>query len=87
MLFGFIPADNKVRQMAMRAITNKWFDRVILALIVVNSVIMAMADYGSINEDYEPVAKGSWRNAIAEQTEMFFLVGFGVSQLFNQSVR
>lgn len=64
----------------MRAITNKWFDRTILVIIVVNSIIMAMADYECINDDYEPIAKCSWRNAISEETEIYFAIAFGVSR-------
>ena len=77
--------DHPVRQFAVKAITNKWFDRIILVLIVVNSVIMAMADYDHITDEYEPTAKGSWRNAIAEETEIYFVVGFGVSSILFES--
>ena len=64
-----IPLSNPVRKAVMHVITNVWFDRVILALILANSCIMALTDYENINDEYEPIPEGSWRNEIAFNTE------------------
>jgi hypothetical protein len=79
---GCLPMQSPVRQVAMRVITNRWFDRAILLCIVVNSFIMALADYSVINDRYEPVGESSWRNALADNTEMFFVVAFSLEMLF-----
>jgi len=67
---------NRVRKFFVELVMNCWFDRTILLLILVNSVIMALTDYSNINNNYEPVPEGSWRNALGANTEVFFAVAF-----------
>ena len=51
------------------------FDRVILLVIVVNSLVLAIADYSlsSVNPStLEPDPSQSWRNAIVSASEVYF---------------
>jgi hypothetical protein len=79
---GFLSMENPIRQMAMRSITNRWFDRAILLCIMVNSLIMALEDYSVIDDEYEPIGENSWRNSLADNTEMFFVVAFTLEMVF-----
>jgi len=73
---GCLSLHNPLRVVAMKLITNVWFDRSVLIMIVCNSIIMALTDYSVVNDDYEPVSKGSWRNSLGANTEIFFVAAF-----------
>lgn len=55
-----------VRQACVWIITHRYFDSAILALIILNSVALAMADYsvGMIDNNMEPDPEKSWRNKV-----------------------
>jgi hypothetical protein len=73
---GCIGLNNPIRIAAMNLITNVWFDRSVLTLIICNSIIMAMTDYTHMDDNYEPKAEGSWRNSLGTNTEIFFVAAF-----------
>eukprot|EP00903_Cladosiphon_okamuranus_P009702 g9229.t2 len=78
-LFG---EGNRVRLACVRTITHPWFERLILLLILFNSIVLALVDWSVIDEDPnsedvgEPLAEGSWRNTLLYETEIFFTVLF-----------
>ena len=43
---GCLDLENPLRKAVIKVITNHWFDRTILTLILINSVIMALTDFG-----------------------------------------
>jgi hypothetical protein len=49
-----------------------WFDRIVLTLILINSLFLAINDYSFRLEDGE----STWRNQLVEESEIFFLVAF-----------
>ena len=62
----------------MRLIEWPWFDRIVLVLILANSVVLALTDYSVVNPtDGEP-STASWRNAVVDHTELFFTLSFTV---------
>ena len=80
-LFG---GENVVRVACVRTVTHPWFDRLILLLILLNSIVLALVDWSVIDEDPnsedvgEPLAEGSWRNTLLYETEAIFTVLFTV---------
>lgn len=56
--------------------------RSVLTLIIFNSVIMALTDYSVMNDNYEPIAKGSWRNRLGNETELIFVAAFTFEMVF-----
>lgn len=74
--------ENRVRQACVKAVAHPWFDRLILLLILLNSIVLALVDWSVINEDPtsenvgEPIAEGSWRNTLLYETEIIFTVLF-----------
>lgn len=75
---------SRVRRACVRTVTNPWFDRLVLLLILLNSVVLALVDWSLVDEDPsstnvgEPVAKGSWRNTLLYETEPFFTALFAL---------
>ena len=53
---------------------NVWFDRIILILILLNSLFLAMNDYDFRNPD----GKTSWRNDLVNESELVFLLLFTI---------
>lgn len=80
-LFG---SNNRVRAACVRAVTHPWFDRFILLLILLNSIVLALTDWSVIDTDPdsehvgEPIEDGSWRNTLLYKTESTFTALFAV---------
>lgn len=76
--------DNRFRIACVRLVSNPWFDRFILCLILINSIILAMTDWTVINEDPDseylgqPSTEGSWRNAMVYRSEVIFIAIFTI---------
>ena len=58
------------------------FDSFILAVIVLNSITMALVDYSNVDENYEPVTKGSMVNLLINRCEIVFVCIFVTECLF-----
>jgi hypothetical protein len=43
---------------------------------------MALTDYSVINDKYQPIPKGSWRNSLGKNTELFFVAAFTLEMMF-----
>lgn len=73
---------NPIRVACVKTIAHPWFDRFILFLIVLNSFVLALTDWSVIDDDPnsedvgEPVAEGSWRNALLFESEAIFTAFF-----------
>ena len=65
----FFTIENKVRVHCIWTLENVWFDRIILMLIVWNSVLYAIQDYRSI--------PGNWQAELMDKMEVWFLLAFG----------
>ncbi len=55
-----ISATNPLRSLAVKVINNRWFNRSVLLLIILNSVVLMMTDYRSVDDQYKPVPRGAW---------------------------
>lgn len=75
---------SRVRQACVHTVAHPWFDRLVLLLILLNSIVLALVDWRVIDEDPssddvgEPLADGSWRNTLLYETEIFFTVLFAL---------
>ena len=54
---------NTFRRAIVALIEWPWFDRFILVLILANSIVLALTDYQTLDENGEP-SNASWRNAV-----------------------
>lgn len=73
---GVIPIDSSARTFCIKLVTGPHFDSFILFMIVLNAIAMASVDYRFIDENYEPVSEGSWRNQAIEIAEFIFTIIF-----------
>ena len=80
---GLFKTGNPVRIAASRAMASIWFDRVVLLLILVNSVVLAMVDFGCVDGEGAPVIRRSgalgcysWRNHLFVVSDPFFIGAF-----------
>lgn len=73
---------NPIRVACVKTIAHPWFDRFILFLILLNSLVLALTDWSVIDKDpnsenvWRPVAEGSWRNALLSRSEPVFTTFF-----------
>ncbi|CAN0576107.1 unnamed protein product, partial [Ectocarpus sp. 12 AP-2014] len=73
---------SRVRVAFVKLVAHPWFDRFILLVIALNSIVLALADWTRIDEDPssehvgEPIAEGSWRNTLLYETESIFTAIF-----------
>lgn len=67
---------NPVRALSARVIQHVYFDRFIILVIVLNSVILALADYTQVSSDGELVSDGSWQNTLLLRSEVYFTAIF-----------
>ena len=65
-----------LRAVCQRVIQNAHFERFIITAIVLNSVMLALADYQSVDSRGDLVMRGSWRNAMLLQSEAVFTAIF-----------
>lgn len=69
---------NPFRVICVRIVAHPWFDRFILLLIALNSLVLALTDWSVIDKDPtsdevgEPIAEGSWRNTLLYESEIVF---------------
>ena len=76
-----ISIDSSIRQWVLQLVKTSRFDTFLLVMIVLNSVTMALVDYRHVDENYEPLTAGSWRNQTIEIAEVIFLVIFVMESL------
>lgn len=73
---------SRVRRACVRTVAHPGFERLVLLLILLNSIVLALVDWSVIDEDPgskdvgEPTAEGSWRNTLLYETEIFFTMLF-----------
>ncbi|CAM9978132.1 unnamed protein product, partial [Discosporangium mesarthrocarpum] len=72
---------NPVREICIRVMRSPSFDRIIIFFIVVNSVFLAIIDYGSVDDEYNPTSNGSVRNTAVEYAMSIFTWGFFLEAL------
>jgi hypothetical protein len=58
--------------------TNKYFDRFIMLIIALNSLLLGMSDYSHVNSHGELVEQGSWRNRLIRRSELVFTLIFSL---------
>lgn len=78
---GLLGVDNKLRRVLVRLVNWSWFDRAVLAIIIVNSIILGLSDFGNLGRGGELSATGSWRNAVVYRTELPFAALFTLEML------
>uniref|UniRef100_A0A7S2PB29 EF-hand domain-containing protein n=1 Tax=Leptocylindrus danicus TaxID=163516 RepID=A0A7S2PB29_9STRA len=61
---------------------NSQFETFVLAMIVLNSIVMASTDYRHVDQDYQPTAEGSERNEFVEKSEILFNIVFIIECFF-----
>ena len=70
--------QNIFRQKITKIVLNPWFDRFIITVIALNSIILALADYGAVDSEGQLVEKGSVRNTLLAQSDVVFTAIFTV---------
>ncbi|CAM9274822.1 unnamed protein product, partial [Heterosigma akashiwo] len=68
--------ESTIRWWVVRIIVNRWFDRFILSVILLNSIFLALTDYSVIDKKGNPVSEGSWSNTLNEKTDLAFTIIF-----------
>ncbi|CAM9347545.1 unnamed protein product, partial [Phaeothamnion confervicola] len=68
----FLKRGNPMRELCLKVARSKLFDRFILVVILVNSVFLALVDYGHVDDDYQPVTEDSPRNTAIAKTDPYF---------------
>lgn len=82
--FNKLGYDNIIRQLAIWISEWPWFDRIIIFLIVVNSLGLGMLDYEYTNltTDFPELGlEMPFLNRLMEQTEFFFTICFTMEML------
>ena len=70
-----------IHSILKRIVTDPWFDRVGLTAILLNSLILAMIDYSVVNNQGVPIDNGSWRNTLAVESDIYFIIYFTVEMI------
>ncbi|GMF38756.1 unnamed protein product [Phytophthora fragariaefolia] len=88
LIYRFLPRNNWIRQLCIRVVTNKYFDRFIIAAIISNSVILGLSDFSVVDSNLNPASEGkkyengalvkaySLQNHIVEESELPFTIIF-----------
>jgi hypothetical protein len=70
--------DNRIRCAVTAVVRHRFFDRGILFVIVLNSLMLALTDNSRLDANGAPSASASARNAAIETAELFFTPVFTV---------
>lgn len=70
--------DHRLRRFCIEVMTSKYFDKIIIFLITVNSVILGLVDYTYERKSGQDPTKEPWINKLAEQSEIFFTIAFTI---------
>lgn len=62
-------------------VQHRAFNRIILIIILANTIIMSLADYTNVDSKNNLLENGSIRNAVLIRSELFFVVSFAVEML------
>ena len=65
-----------MRNLCLRIVSDTWFERAIIAVIVLNSILMSMPDYNHVTNKNELSATGSPINALIIESELAFTIVF-----------
>jgi hypothetical protein len=76
-LFVLSPS-NRFRKAVVHVITHSAFDRAIFLAILLNSVLLALADYSHVDENGNLSDDGSWRNTLLNETQNYFTYLFSL---------
>ena len=71
----------RIQSFVKRIVTHPLFDRIGLAVILLNSIILAIIDYSVINNEGNPIEKGSWRNTLAAESDIYFIIYFTIEMV------
>lgn len=69
-------AKNPVRQAAVAVVVNPWFEYTVFVFVVVNSLILALADYSHVDDNGRLRTEGSPRNQLLLGSEYFFVAAY-----------
>ena len=69
------------QQYLLSIVQHRAFNRIILAIILANTVILSLADYNYVDSDNNLLENGSLRNAVLIRSEIFFVVAFTVEMI------
>ena len=72
---------HELHSIVKRIVTDTWFDRIGLTAILLNSLILAMIDYSVVNNQGVPIENGSWRNTLAVESDIYFIIYFTVEMI------
>ena len=68
--------ESTIRQTFVRIKTNHYFRATMLLLVVLNSIILALADFSRVNSDGDLGTAGSIRNQLIEDSDLVFIIIF-----------
>ena len=80
---GIFSTQSQFRQKVVWLVEWKWFDRFILACIVINSIILAMQDYQDPGDvaDLQGHYRRNFRNQLVEDSELVFGIIFTIEAM------
>ena len=73
--------ESRVRRAFVQIKTNNYFRVSILLIIIVNSIILALADFSEVDSDGNLETRGSRRNQLVENTDLVFIIIFTVEAI------
>ena len=73
---GLLTTESPLRQLCLWIVTSRLFSVAALAVILANSAVLGMVDYGTVTADLAPDAGRSWRNALGDQLDPIFTAIF-----------
>ena len=68
--------DSQIRILSSRIVRSLYFDRFIIIAIILNSIVLTLADYQRVDSSGDLVKEDSWRNTILLESEVYFTAIF-----------
>lgn len=78
--FGMTEESN-IRQVFVRIKVNEYFRISALLLVILNSIILAMADFSKVKANGDLETDGSSRNQLIENSDLWFIIIFAIEAL------
>lgn len=77
-IFFALTLNSHVRKWSIGIIKHKYFDSFILFVILLNSIVLAIPNYSVVDSTGNLIEGNSWRNILANRSEIYFTCIFGV---------
>lgn len=71
-----IAKENIVRKSLHQLVLSAYFQRLTIAVILANSIALAIVDYSHVDSNNNLISKGSLRNSIYNSSDLVFTIYF-----------